>query len=464
VPPDGTLGLRWTSPDFDDAAWAQGSMGIGFDLSTTYDPHLRTDLESRMYRTSATVYLRQRFAVSDPSAYASIILRMKYDDGYVAYLNGTRVAARNDPPAPAWDSSAARAHTDSEAIRFESVLLTGSAALLRPGWNVLAIHGMNAFPGSNDMLIASKLDAVTASDGSVVILEKTTQVRARARVEDAWSVLTEAAFRIARPLDALRITEIMYHPPEIGADDGDACEFIELKNTGHEDLDLTAVRFSGGVGFAFAEGTLLLPGAFALLVADSAAFRDRYPDVDDGLVKGTYRGRLSNAGEVLALVDAAGSTITTVPFDDQPPWPVDADGFGPSLVPVDRDARRDQSEPSSWRASALPGGSPGEDDRGYEPTGGRQRPGDFSQDGRLTVSDAVTYLRYLFGRRPVELPCGEQSAAEGGNLLLLDVNGDAAVDVADPVYLLTYLFLSGPPAVQGPECIRIPGCPDACMP
>jgi len=48
------------------------------------------------------------------------------------------------------------------------------------------------------------------------------------------------------------------------------------------------------------------------------------------------------------------------------------------------------------------------------------------------------------------------------------VNGDAAFNVSDIVYLASYLFTGGPPPVQGTACFDVPsayGCPDnpACQ-
>ena len=35
---------------------------------------------------------------------------MRYDDGFVAYINGTEVSRINAPTTPAWNSLAARGH------------------------------------------------------------------------------------------------------------------------------------------------------------------------------------------------------------------------------------------------------------------------------------------------------------------------------------------------------------------
>ena len=46
------------------------------------------------------------------------------------------------------------------------------------------------------------------------------------------------------------------------------------------------------------------------------------------------------------------------------------------------------------------------------------------------------------------------------NGLAVDASGDGEVDLSDPVHILTFLFLGGPPH-RVPGCTPIPGCPDA---
>ena len=115
-----------------------------------------------------------------------------------------------------------------------------------------------------------------------------------------------------------------------------------------------------------------------------------------------------------------------------------------------------------WRASRAPLGSPGSEDTD-EPSGG-QRPGDANQDGRTDLSDAVGLLSYLFLEVPETLPCEGRGLGEGGNLAVFDLNGDAGVDIADPIFLLLHLFTGGSPPVLGTECIRVAGCVEVCSP
>ena len=119
------------------------------------------------------------------------------------------------------------------------------------------------------------------------------------------------------------------------------------------------------------------------------------------------------------------------------------------------------NEPTSWFPSSELDGTPGRVDPGGA-VGGFLRPGDTNLDGRLDVSDVVAILRLLFSGTALPLPCEGVSLNEGGNLLLLDHNGDEAVDLADAIAVLGFLFQEGSEHALGRSCTRIEGCPNAC--
>ena len=88
---------------------------------------------------------------------------MRYDDGFVAYLNGTRIASGNSPPAsPTADLGRGRAWSPTRP-QCSSRTLSSSQHLnlLRTGTNVLAIHALNASAGDADLLMAPVLEATT---------------------------------------------------------------------------------------------------------------------------------------------------------------------------------------------------------------------------------------------------------------------------------------------------------------
>ena len=472
VPQDGELGLDWTAADFDDSGWRAGTTGVGYERGSGYEDLIVTDVEAEMYNVTGTVYLRVPFEVDDPSELVLLTLRMKYDDGFVAYLNGTRVAARNAPGVPQWNSTASGSHADSSSIIFENIDIEEGVGLLRAGTNILAIHGLNTSTSSSDLLMMPQLRATEEGgadekeEGIAIPINRTTDVKAR--VFDSglgeWSALNEATF-VVNSSD-LRITEIMYHPASSGKDGPwsvDEFEFIELKNIGSEAISLERVRFLIGIQFDFSTGaiTSLAPDEHVVVVRNLAAFESLY-DTDGMLIAGAYEGRLSNSGEAIGLVDAGGEVILHFRYEDS--WHPTTDGMGHSLVITDARLPADQwGEEESWTVSGAVDGSPGFDDGDAVPTG-RQRAGDSNQDGSVDISDAVHLLRRLFGALVASPPCDGATLEDGSNLVLLDLNGDQAVNVSDAVHFLDFLFNAGPEPAGGVRCTRFPGCPSICVP
>jgi hypothetical protein len=118
---------------------------------------LASSLEDDLLDFNASAFIRIPFTVSDPSAIQFLTLRMKYDDGFAAYLNGQLVASANAPALPTWDSAATMPRSDSDASEFQEFNLTPLRGLLQPGANVLAIHGLNAGASDSDFLILPEL-------------------------------------------------------------------------------------------------------------------------------------------------------------------------------------------------------------------------------------------------------------------------------------------------------------------
>lgn len=150
VPKDDSLGLTWTEPEFDHSGWKAGRTGVGYDYASLVGLDV-----SEMRGVNQSVYIRIPFEVEDLSNLHSPTLHMKYDDGFIAYINGgLPVLGRNDPADPKWNSGALFGHSDSQAVNFVSFPLAEEAiGNLRVGTNVLAIHGLNNGVTSSDLLI-----------------------------------------------------------------------------------------------------------------------------------------------------------------------------------------------------------------------------------------------------------------------------------------------------------------------
>jgi hypothetical protein len=329
--PAGDMGGAWTEPDFDDSTWTVCAGGVGYERSSGYENYFTLDLESQMYGGNTTCYIRIPFNVDAGQLpeLSELTLKIRRDDGFVAYLNGIEVARRNFSGTPAWDSRADASCSDAEAVVFENVDISSFIGALMRGENVLAIQGLNRSPTSSDFLISAEVE------GGIAMVEN--------------PGLPE--FAEARDLLAgLRVSELMYH-----AAGGSSLDYIELQNIGQMTLDLTGVRLSDGVDFTFPQMTLGA-GEHVVVAADVAAFRAAY-GVNIN-VAGQYSGNLSNDGEkiVLQLPSPLDAAILQFEYSDR--WYPDSDGGGYSLVIADPGIHPAAwSLPESWRA-AVP--SPGD--------------------------------------------------------------------------------------------------------
>jgi len=331
--PTEDIGEGWrTDIHFDDSAWELcigGPGGIGFERTSGYQDFLSIDLREQMYATSATCYVRVPFTVEadELRGLDGLTLKVRYDDGFVAYLNGTEVARRNFDDTPAWDSRASASHPDSLAVDFEEIDISESIGDLTLGDNLFAIHGLNASATSSDMLISAELDGVITMKA------------------DDFPYANALAL-----LDGLRITELMYH-----ASSGNNYDYIELYNVGQTALNLAGVRLNDGIDFTFGQ-MLLDPGQYVVVVRNLTAFRSTYGTNVN--VAGEYSGNLSNGGERIVLSLPLPLDVAILRFEYSDTWYPATDGDGNSLTindPLIHPAIL--SEPESWHSAApSPGG------------------------------------------------------------------------------------------------------------
>src|SRR6185503_2370269 len=150
--------------------------------------------------------------------------------------------------------------------------------------------------GTDPRLVGGAASGAAQIYSAPLTVDENLSVRARVKVGTNWSPAVEALFTTAQYFRNLAITEIMYNPPGSTNVDGDEFEFLELKNTGPNNLNLSALSFTSGITFNFTNGTRLGPGGFFVLARNKAQFQARYPGVP---VNGVYTGRLANEGETL---------------------------------------------------------------------------------------------------------------------------------------------------------------------
>ena len=137
----------------------------------------------------------------------------------------------------------------------------------------------------------------------------------------------------------LVISEIMYNPPETGAD---SLEFIEIFNNGNATVNLDGIHFSDGITFTFSNQTLDAQN-YLVVARDTVAFQNIFGITALQWTSGT----LGNTGETIELQTSNNEVIDIVEYQNVLPWPIAADGLGASLVLCD--VNSDNNNPSNWQ-------------------------------------------------------------------------------------------------------------------
>jgi hypothetical protein len=355
---------------FDVSSWIKGSGALGYERSSGYEQEIKIDVGDRMYDKQTSCYVRIPFTVNKDEFkdYNMFQLRMKYDDGFVAYLNGWKVAEALAPESLTWNAQATGNH---EADAWETFDLSPDINRILDGDNFLAVHALNVSTTSSDFIIAAELTiSKVVNSGAVsetasvyrnsLAIDKSTTVKARILSGEDWSAMADVSLYVVQGMENLKVTEINYHPldDQADVDDDDRYEFIELKNTGDSPLDLSGAYFSRGIDYKFAIGSTMQAGSFIVLAADAVGFEERYGFQPFG----QYNDKLDNSGETLAFNTTETDTLFKIHYNDRYPWPRSADGGGYSITTMCINPYLDQNDGWQWIASSVINGTPGRDD------------------------------------------------------------------------------------------------------
>jgi hypothetical protein len=154
------------------------------------------------------------------------------------------------------------------------------------------------------------------------------------------------------------INEIMYHP------DSNGTEFIEFYNRSATNVDLSGWTVEGA-SFVFPAGTTIAARNFLVLMGTTnetpAEFRAAANvPASVPILSDTFD--LGNAGENIEIKKPndfptnAAIRLDRVRYNDKGPWPLEADGRGPSLERISPEVYG--NEPLNWRTTSI-NGSPG---------------------------------------------------------------------------------------------------------
>jgi hypothetical protein len=403
------------------ASWSSGTLGIGFDTqpSSSSNPvnptmyhvggaHVNdntwnggaSNVQAAMLNQTAAAYLRVPFSLTadQRGRLVTLTLRLRYDDGFIAFVNGVEVHRQHvtaETPA-GWEAAAnatPASHTETASVALSTFNISHAIRHLQEGPNMLAIIGLNKTAADSDFLCSPSLTGAlgnrpTAAQPAItapaysdpLVVSATTTVKARHFWPQLgmWSPLANSTFApsaVPATRENLVVSEIQYDPASptpaeltAGATAASDFEFIELLNTSSTDtVDLTGVRLTGAVqafDFSLADSSarLLPPGARVVVCGHLNAFAARYGPVAGLRLAGAFAGNLNNTGETLTLLDKNGAVLWSFAYDNDPPWPRVGDGASIVLNNASGQPAPDPAIGSHWRASPAIGGAPGSAD------------------------------------------------------------------------------------------------------
>jgi hypothetical protein len=131
-----------------------------------FDPVIISDVENRMRNINPTAYLRTAFNAAELDNFARLELRVRYDDGFIAYLNGTEIARREAPLNPQWNSQAVTNRPNTDVLTREIIDISAHLQLLETQGNILAIHALNNGATSSNFLFLPELVGIRIDEES----------------------------------------------------------------------------------------------------------------------------------------------------------------------------------------------------------------------------------------------------------------------------------------------------------
>ncbi|HET7626234.1 MAG TPA: CotH kinase family protein, partial [Verrucomicrobiae bacterium] len=273
--PDG----NWFLGQLDEVAVWQRALSANeiADLVSTnsgqvsYAPFLNTDLQSQMYRSNATAYIRIPFTVSNPASVIGLKLLLRYDDGFAAYINGHEIFQTNAPDSLAWNSTATARNPDASAAQWREFDVSDARNWLQSGDNVLAIHGLNISADNTDFLIQAQLVAENLSES-----------------ETPWRYLTDPT-----PGGPNGINAADYGPSLFGAG-----HFPEIPQSG-DFLTVTAnvARAFSPISNVTLKYRVMFGGEISVPMNDSGTNGDASPN--DGTWTGIIPANVAAAGQMI---------------------------------------------------------------------------------------------------------------------------------------------------------------------
>ncbi|MGJ8696580.1 MAG: chitobiase/beta-hexosaminidase C-terminal domain-containing protein [Verrucomicrobiaceae bacterium] len=159
--------IPWRSADYDDTGWQEGNGPFGSGVSGLT---VGTDVTGEVQGRTPSLYLRKEFNASagEAASNATLQFEVRYDDGFIAFLNGVEVARRGMGFAGMFGYHDQPAYVSHSPSSTETIDLGVASSLLQSGDNLLCVQVHNETGSYGGDLY---LDAELRLEGGAVIVE-----------------------------------------------------------------------------------------------------------------------------------------------------------------------------------------------------------------------------------------------------------------------------------------------------
>lgn len=272
--PSSEPAATWRNAGFNDSGWSTGATSIGYGDGD----------DATVVPNTTSVFLRKTFQIENVQDVVRAFVHVDYDDGFVAFLNGTEIARRGlSGEPPAFNTFA----TDHEAVIYtggmpEGFEIQNIGSLLQTGENVLAVQVHNATANSSDLTIIPILSLGFAGGGENELSEFVTLGQSSFHTHFKISASVDTLF-LRNPQGEISETLPLANMlPDISwgrAVAGESWVYFEESTPGAANTTTGYTSISGGVNFSATGGRY--PSAVQVALVPEAA-NDRIHYTLDG--------------------------------------------------------------------------------------------------------------------------------------------------------------------------------------
>jgi|GEM_PF-1166360 len=239
------------------------------------------------------------------------------------------------------------------SITVKDAFATLTSVVINVSYNGGNYSGWEMTPGANNQFYAT---LPPTNEGTIVRYYFDFKNDAGQSAQRFWTGTNEPYLYVVENnpvLSGMVINELMYNSSNIWIHNSatSGYEYVEVYNYNTQAVDVSMWQFHDDANKYRLPDSLVVPALGYVVLADKTqAVTDIYGHMPtNALLISIPELGLANGGEEISWQNMNGELINELVYDDDPPWPVEPDGDGPSLELISW--FNDNKLPQNWLAS-----------------------------------------------------------------------------------------------------------------